>query len=294
MEYILNEYHRNISDDDLIDDVKVVAERLGVSSLTATTYDKNGKYSKNTFFKRFGTWSEVLLKANLTLESQPYIPTLEEFCDDMKRLANDLCQESLTLKQYEKSGQYPSNHVYRYFKSWNEALKAVGLKETRDRKDISNEELLEEVGRLWIELARQPTSTDIKNNRSIFSLNTYARRFGGWRNTLLEFLKYVDTNKDDESMLLEQGEDLVSSLDKENEEVVAKRKTRRDINLQLRFKVLQRDSFKCCACGRSPALDSDVLLHVDHIKPWSKGGETMIENLQTLCSKCNLGKSDIE
>ena len=69
--------------------------------------------------------------------------------------------------------------------------------------------------------------------------------------------------------------------------------TNRDVNLRLRFKVLQRDNFKCCICGASPAKNSDVELHVDHIIPWSKGGETVIENLQTLCSKCNLGKSDL-
>ncbi len=34
--------------------------------------------------------------------------------------------------------------------------------------------------------------------------------------------------------------------------------------------------------------------HIDHIKPWSKGGETVLENLQTLCATCNLGKSNIE
>ena len=70
-------------------------------------------------------------------------------------------------------------------------------------------------------------------------------------------------------------------------------KTSRDINLRLRFRVLQRDNFKCCACGASPAKDPAVELHVDHITPWAKGGETVFENLQTLCSKCNLGKSDI-
>ena len=46
--------------------------------------------------------------------------------------------------------------------------------------------------------------------------------------------------------------------------------------------------------GVSPAKDKNVELHVDHIKPWSKGGETILENLQTLCQKCNLGKSNIE
>ena len=70
-------------------------------------------------------------------------------------------------------------------------------------------------------------------------------------------------------------------------------RTPRNINARLRFKIMKRDNFKCCACGASPAKDSSVELHVDHVIPWSKGGETVEENLQTLCSKCNLGKSDI-
>lgn len=67
----------------------------------------------------------------------------------------------------------------------------------------------------------------------------------------------------------------------------------RKISDRLRYQVLKRDSFKCCACGASPAKDSSIELHVDHIIPWSKGGETTTDNLQTLCSRCNLGKSDI-
>ena len=69
-------------------------------------------------------------------------------------------------------------------------------------------------------------------------------------------------------------------------------RTKREAGLSLRYAVLKRDHFKCCACGASPAKDPSVELHVDHIIPWSKGGETTIDNLQTLCSKCNLGKSD--
>ena len=69
--------------------------------------------------------------------------------------------------------------------------------------------------------------------------------------------------------------------------------TSRNVNARLRFRVMQRDNFKCCMCGASPAKDPSVELHIDHIIPWSKGGETTIDNLQTLCSKCNLGKSDL-
>ncbi len=78
-----------------------------------------------------------------------------------------------------------------------------------------------------------------------------------------------------------------------NSTINAKRNTR-SISDKLRYQVLKRDNFKCCACGTSPAKDPSVELHIDHIIPWSKGGESTLENLQTLCSKCNLGKSDSE
>lgn len=71
-------------------------------------------------------------------------------------------------------------------------------------------------------------------------------------------------------------------------------KASRTVTDKLRYQVLKRDCFKCCICGASPAKDSSVELHVDHIIPWSKGGETVMDNLQTLCSRCNLGKGDSE
>ena len=75
--------------------------------------------------------------------------------------------------------------------------------------------------------------------------------------------------------------------------VKTKRSTR-VISDKLRYRVLKRDNFKCCACGASPAKDPAVELHIDHVVPWSKGGETSFDNLQTLCSRCNIGKSDSE
>ena len=72
------------------------------------------------------------------------------------------------------------------------------------------------------------------------------------------------------------------------------RKTSRNVSDKLRYQVLKRDHFRCCICGASPAKDPTVELHVDHIVPWSKGGETVLDNLQALCSRCNLGKSDSE
>jgi hypothetical protein len=55
--------------------------------------------------------------------------------------------------------------------------------------------------------------------------------------------------------------------------------------------VLARDRWKCLSCGRS-AQEDGVVLEVDHIIPRSKGGSDDISNLQTLCKKCNVGKSN--
>lgn len=58
----------------------------------------------------------------------------------------------------------------------------------------------------------------------------------------------------------------------------------------LRYQILKRDGFRCTICGRRA--QDGVTLHVDHIKPVSKGGLTTPSNLRTLCNECNLGKSD--
>lgn len=55
-----------------------------------------------------------------------------------------------------------------------------------------------------------------------------------------------------------------------------------------RFIILERDGFRCMYCGSS-ATDGAKLL-IDHIFPYSKGGEHTAENLITACSNCNQAK----
>ena len=60
---------------------------------------------------------------------------------------------------------------------------------------------------------------------------------------------------------------------------------------RLRFRVFERDNFTCQYCGKRPP---EVILHVDHVYPVSKGGKGEIENLITACADCNLGKATLE
>lgn len=69
-----------------------------------------------------------------------------------------------------------------------------------------------------------------------------------------------------------------------------KKQERKIMNDDIRYNVLKRDNYTCQICGIT-AKDG-AKLHVDHIIPVSKGGKTVMSNLQTLCDRCNIGKSD--
>lgn len=69
-----------------------------------------------------------------------------------------------------------------------------------------------------------------------------------------------------------------------------KKQERKIMNDDIRYNVLKRDNYACQICGVT-AKDG-AKLHVDHIVPVSKGGKTVMSNLQTLCDRCNLGKSN--
>ena len=294
MKFELNDYHRNISDLELIQDVQDVAKSLGKDTLTGSEYSLHGKYYDSTLRRRFGSWKKVLEACNLETGGHNFKCNVsdEEMIADLKRVASIVNVESPTQGHYNRHGKYHSATLCRKYGSWNNVLKFAGMKLNLNRK-MSNEEMFEEIERVWVMLGRQPTSTDIRNGISKYSLNSYARRFGGWRNALEAFVDFINSDTvtlADEETENENTQTVSSNLSENNE----CHKTSRDINLRLRFRVLQRDNFKCCACGASPAKDPAVELHVDHITPWAKGGETVFENLQTLCSKCNLGKSDMQ
>lgn len=89
-------------------------------------------------------------------------------------------------------------------------------------------------------------------------------------------LDYIFTGKDEE----------ITSIPSK----MVRNKTKRAIPLGYYYKVFKRDAFKCVACGRTA--NDGIKLHADHKIPFSLGGLTELNNLQTLCNECNISKSN--
>jgi hypothetical protein len=202
-----------------------------------------------------------------------------ELLADLRRVAQLLCAPGVSQPQYREHGHYDETTVGRRFGSWNNALLEAGLSLCNE-VDIPNDRLFENLLVLWQHYGRQPRRSELARKPSSISQSPYNRRFGGWTAALKAFVDYANS--------VEMG----SPAPPAASTLTNRRTTGREPSLRLRWRVLQRDRFTCCGCGRSPATTIGIELHVDHIVPWSKGGETVFENLRTLCSKCNLGKSN--
>lgn len=208
--------------------------------------------------------------------------TDKELIEDLQNVAAIINQNTVTIDDYNEYGRFHARTLTRRFGSWFTCLTLAGLVPSRSKIGISDEELFEEIEKVWIQLGKQPSYAQMRDI-SKYSIGTYEKRFGGWRNALVAFVDYINGTADNPQNLESPSCNSVENV----------HKTSRSINLRTRFLVLHRDNFKCCICGASPAKNPEIVLHIDHIKPWSKGGETIIDNLQTLCSECNLGKSDL-
>lgn len=202
----------------------------------------------------------------------------DELRSDLKRVAILLGKDRVTLDEYQSAGEYHPSTLQRRFGSWFQALDAAGLQRTRTL-GLTEEDYFENLESVWEKLGRQPRYGEVRTPLSRYSAAGYAYRFGSWRQALKAFVVWV--GQDDDSPLVATRRAALPTTEL------------RPVSVRMRFKILERDRFRCVACGRSPATHPGLVLHVDHKIPRAGGGESVVGNLQSLCQDCNLGKGDL-
>lgn len=196
----------------------------------------------------------------------------------------------LTYRSYNNYGKYSSNTIKARFGSWNSALLEANLI-VNGEKNVNDKDLFLNLESVWTALGRQPTTRDLKKPVSKYTVTPYVKRFGSWQNSLSTFISYINENEVDKqtNYELESSQGVKETTQSHTKSHI----TNRNISDRMRFRILLKDGFTCQTCGASPLKSREVELHVDHIIPWSKGGETIEENLQTKCKQCNLGKGNV-
>jgi len=224
----------------------------------------------------------------------------DKIIKELELVAKHFGYKDFKRKDFDKNSEISGNTVIREFGTWEKALaflknhfqkKGIELKPSnrKSRKQFTEQQLFEEMERIWKLVKHRPSKNEWDANDPKISFATYMRYFDGWQNACLKFIEYKmggSITSDDISIY--QAEDEKAKRGK----MYPKTGDTRTISLGVRLKVLDRDNFRCVFCGKSPATDFGTKLHIDHIVPFSKGGKSTLENLQTLCEECNLGKSD--
>ena len=208
-----------------------------------------------------------------------------EFVDDLQRVARELGSETITISEYNRLGRFNASSLQRRFGSWHRALQRADLSIVRNVK-VEEDRMFENLLNIWTRLGRQPRCADLTANTSSISVDTYKRRYGGWRKALQAFVAWANAPERGATHTI-VAQNLTSAPQ------TGLHRTPRSVNLRLRFLVLRRDNFACQSCGRSPASHHGLVLQVDHVVAWENGGETLLANLQTLCEPCNLEKSNL-
>ena len=203
----------------------------------------------------------------------------EELLADVKNIASTYGLTTMSQDIYVQYGKFHPTTLIRRFGSWFKVLELCDLKPSRSRINIPNEELFANIEHIWLTLGRQPKYSDIQKPLSSFSVGTYEQRFGSWYNALDAFVIYMS-----------EEESVIKPNVRINKDGI-KHTTKREPSARLKVQVLMRDGNRCRLCGVE-CNDGLHNIHFDHIIPWSKGGETTIENLQVLCNDCNLAKGN--
>lgn len=223
----------------------------------------------------------------------------DRIINELAKVAKHYGFKDFRKKDFDKISEISSHTVVREFDTWEKALvflknhfqaQGIELKSSnrRSRKQFTEQQLFEEMERIWEKIGHRPSKIEWEKSEPKISFATYMRYFNGWQNACLKFIEY----KMGTHILTDDEVDAVVEEPKQFQAEKDLNHSGRTISLRVRLRVLDRDNFRCIFCGRSPATDIGVKLHIDHKIPFSQGGKSSVDNLQTLCQDCNLGKSD--
>jgi len=275
------------SDEAILNEIRRVAQLVPHPTLSRTEFRKHSRVSPTTVSRRFGGWETALQRAGLgsRFDSSNKPVSQEEVLSELQRISRLLDVQTISREQFNAHARFTDDTVRRRFGSWHKAMKDAGLLTNALGRRYTDDDCFENILAVWAQYGRAPTYEEMKWPPSLVGPKAYVRRFGTWRKALQAFVDRVSADASPVAEIKDAGCESSAA-----DVTVVLEADRREIRLGLRYTILKRDRFRCVVCGRNPATQLGVVLHVDHIIPVARGGKTVFENLRSLCEACNLGK----
>lgn len=201
----------------------------------------------------------------------------ENFYQDI-RPRDYLIYRLVDMQSVVKTAIVQASKNEKLFELYQAEIKTIVWNEY-DKEPLKNKEKLDKIEREFVQRSLKMPQTTFSifvqlwlTNINGVRLSSKAARFGVAE--IEELMRRLNEKKGDFYL----NDDVWQALC---------RVERGKVSNKMRFAVYARDNHRCRKCGRAT---ND--LEVDHIFPISKGGKSSFENLQTLCRRCNLQKSN--
>ena len=289
------------TDDALVAELRRVAALLQQGRhLTQNAFRTLGsKVSHDTIKRRLGGWRAALERAGLgnlygghpvsrKMKEQSGRKTSDsDLITELCRVHKECGTTWLRSEDFNAFSTTSSDTIRRRFSSFKMGLEVAGIPSVPHKQRLrTDEQCFENLAAVWTQYGRRPMYSEMSRQPSAIPAKAYVRRWGTWRKAVKAFVEWANSDAP-----IEQLSDSLSIPSKVTPSALNQAGAEcREVRPGLRFKVFRRDRFRCVACGRSPATHLNIELHADHIVSVADDGKTTLENLQTLCQDCNLGK----
>jgi len=174
-------YPKKIAEEELIFELQRLDSSID-RNLQMEDMRKRGKYTFDTYQKRFGSWNKALKEAGIEINREVNI-SIEDIVKDIKNVSEKHCNGgSPTSVDMKNHGKY-SERIYLFNSdiSWVELLKTAGFE---SKYQVTEEQLITAIHDLAEDIGKTPSSRDMKREGKYTSC-PYRRVFGTWKKALL-------------------------------------------------------------------------------------------------------------
>jgi predicted transcriptional regulator len=208
----------------------------------------------------------------------------DEILGRIRAVAAQLGNAHISGADVEANSEITQSQMYRRFGSVSAALRKAGVEQAPHGRRYTENEVFENLLNVWTHYGRPPTVSEMDRPPSVVGPNAYIKRYGRWREALKAFIARANSEVEDGLSIKSAGEpspaadasgsspSVIEAINETGTPVldrpIAVRsraprpastniqpEDRRDPSIGLRFKVLQKNHFKCVLCGDHPAAE---------------------------------------